>query len=217
MTDTDDKLIAIFPGGLQEHQGIDLAIRAFVHVVKVFPNAQFHIYGDGNMKEPWIELTIQLGLQQHILFFDPLPIREIVEKIANADVGLVPKRADSFGNEAYSTKIMEFMAMGLPVIASRTKIDQFYFSDDLVTFFESGNPADLAQKILALFRDPTTAQAQRSRGLAHVAANTWDLRKNGYFNIVDDLALPDASPHSEDLHREYVSLNGLSCSSRISR
>jgi phosphoribosylanthranilate isomerase len=29
--------------------------------------------------------------------------------VANADLGIVPKRADSFGNEAYSTKIMEFM------------------------------------------------------------------------------------------------------------
>ena len=64
--------------------------------------------------------------------------------LANADLGVVPKRADSFGNEAYSTKIMEFMSLGVPVVVSSTKIDRFYFDDSVVRFFESGNADALA-------------------------------------------------------------------------
>ncbi len=35
-----------------------------------------------------------------------------------ADLGVVPKRAEGFGNEAFSTKILEFMACGVPVLVS---------------------------------------------------------------------------------------------------
>ncbi len=64
---------------------------------------------------------------------------DIAGIIANADLGVVPKRADSFGNEAYSTKIMEFMSQGIPVVVSRTKIDSYYFDEETVRFFPSGD------------------------------------------------------------------------------
>ena len=65
----------------------------------------------------------------------------------------MPKRADSFGNEAYSTKIMEFMSLGIPVVVSKTKIDQYYFNDSVVRFFESGNSDALATAMLAVLQD----------------------------------------------------------------
>ncbi len=55
-TRNDGKLIVLFPGGLQWHQGLDIAIRAFRGVVDRLPQAEFHIYGEGNMKPnlvPW--------------------------------------------------------------------------------------------------------------------------------------------------------------------
>ena len=144
-TRNDGKLIIMFPGGLQWHQGLDIAIKAFAQLTDKLPQAEFHIYGDGNMKNDLIALTKELGLTQKVLFFDPLPAMQIAQVMANADLGVVPKRADSFGNEAYSTKIMEFMSVGVPVVVSSTKIDRFYFNDSVVRFFESGNVDALAQ------------------------------------------------------------------------
>jgi glycosyltransferase involved in cell wall biosynthesis len=193
-TRTDDRLIAIFPGGLQAHQGLDVAIRAFKLLVPALPKAEFHIYGEGNMKDEWMALTRELGLEKHIYFFKPLPLHEIAEKIANADVGLVPKLADSFGNEAYSTKIMEFMSQGVPVVASRTKIDTFYFNDSQIAFFESGNAEDLAQKMIRVFQDRACADRLAANGLAYVARNNWDSKKGEYFAIVDNATSPVSSP-----------------------
>ena len=67
--------------------------------------------------------------------------------MANADLGVVPKRADIFGNEAYSTNILEFMSLGVSVVVADTKIDKYYFSDSVVKFFHSGNEEDLAKLI----------------------------------------------------------------------
>ena len=67
----------IFPGGLQWHQGLDIAIRAFDKLRRRLPQAEFHIYGDGNMKPDLMNLAEELGLQGRVRFFDPLRIHEI--------------------------------------------------------------------------------------------------------------------------------------------
>jgi glycosyltransferase involved in cell wall biosynthesis len=186
-TRNDDKLLVMFPGGLQWHQGLDIAIRAFQKIRLQLPNAEFHIYGDGNMKESLVALCQELGLNSSVRFFDPVPLRQIAEIMANADLGVVPKRADSFGNEAYSTKILEFMSLGIPVVASNTKIDRYYFNDSVVRFFESGNPDALAAGMLEALSDPKLRQSLIANASRYAALNSWDSRKADYLNLVDSL------------------------------
>src|SRR5262249_24262261 len=108
--------------------------------------------------------------------------------MAKADLGVVPKRADSFGNEAYSTKIMEFMSVGVSVIVSETRVDRHYFDDSVVRFFESGNPDALAHRILDVLRDPVSAQSLVTNGLAYAADNCWGNRSQDYLALVDRLS-----------------------------
>lgn len=183
----DSRFIALFPGGLQSHQGLDIAIRAFAKVISAVPQAEFHIYGNGPARADLERLAAGLGLNGKVQIHAPVSLRQIPHIMADADVGIVPKRADGFGNEAYSTKIMEFMALGVPVIISRTKIDQYYFNDDLVRFFESGNDRELAEAIIDLHHRPAERQRLAANATAHVAANCWETRKAEYFNLVDRL------------------------------
>jgi glycosyltransferase involved in cell wall biosynthesis len=184
---TGDKLIILFPGGLQWHQGVDIALRAFSQVRAELPNVEFHIYGDGSEKDSLIGLADELQLNGSVRFFKPTSVREIATVMAQADLGVVPKRADSFGNEAYSTKIMEFMAVGVPVIVSNTKVDRFYFDDSVVCFFESGNAHALAQKMLELLRNPDLRRELILRASEYAAQNSWQRRKSDYLEIVDSI------------------------------
>jgi glycosyltransferase involved in cell wall biosynthesis len=193
-TRRDDRQIVIFPGGLQWHQGLDIALRAFKTVSETLPRAEFHIYGDGNMKPTLIALVAELGLQEKVTFFDPVGVREVSRIMANADLGVVPKRADSFGNEAYSTKIMEFMSLGIPVVVSKTKIDQFYFNDAVVRFFESGNVAALAAAMIEVLSDPALRTRMIANASAYSDEHSWKRRKADYLKIVDDLIAPGREP-----------------------
>jgi glycosyltransferase involved in cell wall biosynthesis len=186
-TRQDDKLIILFPGGLQWHQGLDIALRAFQQVIREFPKAEFHIYGDGIMKPSLIELSRELGFNGNVQFFQPLPVKQIADIMANADLGVVPKRADTFGNEAYSTKIMEFMSVGVPVVVSSTKIDRFYFDDSVVRFFNSGDHEALAAGMLELLSNRDLRQQMTSRASEYAAQHCWDNRKGAYLNLVDTL------------------------------
>jgi glycosyltransferase involved in cell wall biosynthesis len=191
---TDGKLIILFPGGLYHHQGLDIAIRAFHQIEKEFPQAEFHIYGDGNAKTDVMALVGELGLTEKVRFFAPLPIREIAAVMAEADLGVVPKRADSFGNEAYSTKIMEFMSVGVPVVVSATKIDRYYFDDSVVRFFESGNDEVLAEEMRDLLTHPEKRQEMAANALKYAEANCWEKRQGDYFRLVDSLCSRNAPP-----------------------
>ena len=183
----NERPLILFPGGLQWHQGLDIAIRAFAQLRREIPGAEFHIYGEGNMKPELVRLTGELGLNGAVRFFEPLRLREIAGVMAKADLGVVPKRADSFGNEAYSTKVMEFMSVGVPVVVSNTKIDHYYFNDSVVRFFESGDVGSLAEAMSEVLRDRGLRERMVRNGLDYASRNGWESRKGDYLRLVDSL------------------------------
>ena len=185
----DGKFVILFHGSFQWHQGLNIAIEAFAEVKNQMPQAELHFYGGGN-KSIILELTglsQRLGLNGSVKFHGLVPLDTIAQIIANADIGVVPKRADSFGNEAYSTKIMEFMSQGIPVVVSRTKVDTFYFNEETVHFFASGDPKALAAAILDVAKDEKLRNRLVARGFEYADRNGWDGKKKEYFELVDSL------------------------------
>ena len=112
----------------------------------------------------------------------------MADVIANADLGVVPKRADSFGNEAYSTKIMEFMSQGVPVVVSRTKIDMLYFDDSTVQFFTSGDSEAMANAMLAVIEESERRTTLIENGYRYAERHGWESRRRDYLDLVDSLS-----------------------------
>jgi glycosyltransferase involved in cell wall biosynthesis len=188
-TRSDGKFIVLFPGSLQWHQGLDIAIEAFAEVKRQVPNAEFHIYGEaGDMRANLKRLAERLGLGESVQFREGVPLHEMAQVLANGDLGVVPKRADSFGNEAYSTKIMEFMSQGVPVVVSRTKIDAFYFEEGVVHFFRSGDSHAMAEAMLDVVNNKELHDSLVARGYEYVERNGWDRKKKEYLDLIDSLS-----------------------------
>jgi glycosyltransferase involved in cell wall biosynthesis/peptidoglycan/xylan/chitin deacetylase (PgdA/CDA1 family) len=188
-TRDDGKFIMIFPGSFQWHQGLDIAIEALGHIKDRIPQAELHLYGGGSpeLEADLLRQVERLGLNGRVTFCSGVPFERIAETIANADLGVVPKRADSFGNEAYSTKIMEFMSQGIPALVSRTKIDTFYFDETVVRFFQSGDSRAMADAIVEIFETPALRSSLVAKGFEYVDQNSWDRKKQDYLKLVDTL------------------------------
>jgi glycosyltransferase involved in cell wall biosynthesis len=181
------EFIMCYPGTLSWHQGVDIVIGAMAQLRDKVDNLRFLILGDGAERDRLIALAKEHGIEDRVTIIKGVPIEEVAQTMANVDLGLEPKRKHSCANEALSTKILEFMAMGVPVLASDTRVHKMYFTGDMVEFFDSENIADLAAKILELMRDPARRTALRERGMEFILENNWDLKKNEYLDLVDHL------------------------------
>jgi glycosyltransferase involved in cell wall biosynthesis len=186
-TRNDGKLVMLFPGTLQWHQGLDLAIKALAMVQHTLPQLELHICGSGDQKLALRELARDLGLQAKVFFPEPVPYDTMPGLAANADLGVVPKRADGFGNEAYSTKIMEFMSQGVPVVVSRTKIDAYYFDETVVQFFEPENVRSLADAITRVLSNEALRSSLSRNGCAYADRNGWSKKKDLYLDLADSM------------------------------
>src|SRR5262249_53232593 len=67
-TRSDGKFLILYPGSLNFHQGLDIAIRAFSLVSEQIPDSEFHIYGEGVAKPDLIKLAKSLGLENKVIF-----------------------------------------------------------------------------------------------------------------------------------------------------
>lgn len=185
----NQRFIMIYPGTLNNHQGLDIAISAFANIANKAPNAELHIYGEGSTKKSLIALVSRLGLEGKVIFKEPISMEKIADVMSNADIGIIPKRNSSFGGEAFSTKTLEFMALGIPIIVSKTKIDQHYFDESIVKFFEPENEIDLSEAMLLLINNREARTRLKTNAGKYVRKNNWDVKKQIYLDLVDDLVL----------------------------
>lgn len=183
----DDRFVVMYPGTLSWHQGLDLAVAAIARIATEAPRMELHIYGEGPARDGLAEQITALGLQERVFLRPPQPIRQIARVMANADLGVVPKRNDAFGGDAFSTKTLEFMSLGVPLVVAATRVDRFYYTDELVRFFEPDSVDDLAAALLEAYRDPARNTARATRALAFAGDNSWASKKGDYMKIVERL------------------------------
>lgn len=105
--------------------------------------------------------------------------------MAEADLGIVPKRDDTFGGQAFSTKILEFMSLGVPVLIAETKVDNFYFTESVVKFFKPDDVNDLAYCMISLIRDKNMRDRLAHNALTFAAEFIWEKKRAEYFSLVD--------------------------------
>ncbi|MFW5879330.1 MAG: glycosyltransferase family 4 protein [bacterium] len=203
-SDKSGKITLIYPGTLNYHQGLDVAIKAVARIRESLKMFEFQIYGKGPEEEKLKSMVVKEKLNNIIKFEEMIPLELVAQKMAMADIGIVPKRAEGYGGEAFSTKILEFMAVGTPVVISRTKIDQHYFDESLVLYFESGNEKDLAEKILFLINNPGKRAMLSNNALEFVKENSWGIKKGIYLDIVDTLVMSGKLKKKNALKKEQL-------------
>jgi glycosyltransferase involved in cell wall biosynthesis len=183
----NSKFILLYPGTLTYHQGLDIAIRAFSRIRSEVPETEFHIYGSGDQSAILKSLVAHLALEDRVFFKGSLAVEQMVRVIENADLGIVPKRGSGFGNEAFSTKILEFMAMGVPVIVPDTEVDSLYFNDNVAKFFRANDEQSLADAMLLLIREGAVRETLVRNATEFVKKYTWDVNQHIYLDLIDSL------------------------------
>ncbi len=178
----------IYHGNLAQRYGIDIALEAVSQVRNEIPNIQLTIHGRGEYLETLLELTKKLNLQDHVHFSTQyVPTTELPGLIGGAHVGLVPYRKDVFTDGILPTKMMEYVVMGIPVIAARTAAISTYFDSSMVQFFTPGDANGLSNCILSLYRNQEQLSALSANADRFSEQYNWNKVASGYVESVEQL------------------------------
>ncbi len=143
---------------LVEQKGVSDALQAFAGTRAEFPQARLLIAGDGPLRARLQNEAVQAGLGESVRF---LGWREDVpEFLAACDVFLMPSLWEGFG-----LVLLEAMARGLPVVASRVSaIPEVVVDGETGLLAAAGDIPAIRDALLTLLRDPAMARRMGERG-----------------------------------------------------
>src|SRR5262249_47015953 len=151
------------------------------------PDLEFQIIGAGDGMDRITELVKELGLTEYVRFDPVVPVDQLPGILTQASVGVVPYLADAFTRFVLPTKLMEYAALGIPVITSRLPTIEAYFDEEMVAYFQSGNATELAEQIVRLFRDPGFAATLTANAAKFSERYNWPQQRAIYYEMVDAL------------------------------
>lgn len=158
--ETKEFFTLIFPGTLAPRYGLDTAIRALPQIRAQIPNIRLLVFCPNTpYKEELLELAAQLDVSPCVEILPVVLNQDLPLQLMQADVGIYPAHADVHMNLATPTKVLEYAAMGLPIISSRLRMVEEMFGESAILFFEPGNPVQFADCVLKLHREPELRRA----------------------------------------------------------
>jgi len=184
------KLIIMYHGTLVQRHGLDLATKALAEVREQIPTARLRIYG---RRTSFLDRVMhdaqQHGLCDFVQYLGPRRLEDIVGAILDCDVGIIPNHYNPFTDINMPTRIFEFLVLGKPVIAPRTRGIRDYFDAKSLVLFEAGDPYDLAQKIVYVATHPREVSVIVDLGQRVQRKHSWSQERQRLIEVVSRLLM----------------------------
>ena len=159
------KYLVGYVGVMGRQEGIDHLLHAVAHVVFDLKRTDVHfgLVGGGTSLEEMRGLAAQLGVADYVTFTGRVPDAEMLAMLSTADVCVNPDIANDMNDISTMNKIMEYMALGKPIV--QFDLTEGRFSAQEASLYARRNdPFDLATKIVGLLDDPARRAAMGASG-----------------------------------------------------
>jgi len=161
----------LYLGRLDRRKGLVELLRAFPLIKREIPDAFLIVVGKGPLEKECKRLANSLGLSDSVLFKGFAPSSDIPSYYASCDLYCSP----ALGGESFGIVLLEAMAVGKPVVASRiigydTVIRDGYNG----LLFNPEEPEDIARTILRVLKDRELREGLIKNGLEFVKEYTWE-------------------------------------------
>ncbi len=144
-----------YVGVMGRQEGIDYLLRAVRHIVHNLGRADIHfgLVGGGTSLEEMKRYARELGVEDHVTFTGRVPDQQMLEMLNTADVCVNPDVANEMNDKSTMNKIMEYMALGKPVVQFDLTEGR-YSAQDASLYARPNDEVDLAEKIVHLIDQP---------------------------------------------------------------
>jgi L-malate glycosyltransferase len=167
-------------------------LRAAARVRARVPDAGFVVAGEGELMEGLRTLVAELGIEKDVYFIGRCD--NVANLLFASDIGVLSSKAEGFANA-----ILEYMAGGLPVVATDVGGAREAIAEDKTGYVvPSGDDKTMAARIIDLFNSPERARAMGDRGKLIVAEKfSCDRHLQNTLELYDELLARPRSDQSE--------------------
>ncbi len=183
-----DRFVVLHSGNIGLSQGLESLVEA-AHILRDVPEILFVFVGDGVKRQALEDQVCALALS-NVRFLPFQPKQRLAESYASADVFVVSLKRGLAGTIVPS-KLYGILAAGRPYVAAvdeECEITEYTRKYECGVLAEPGNPKDLADKIMKLFREG--ALRKRLATNAREAGLAFDrpIHVRAYYELFRDLA-----------------------------
>jgi len=163
------------------------------------PRLQLRVCGSGEDRDRLAALAAQIDPERIHITPKPVPFELIPDELQRAHIGVVPTLHDRFTELLLPVKLLEYVHMGLPVLASRLPgISSCFSEGDLhhegdLHQFTPGDPDALASAIESMCAHPDDARRRAAGATERLAEIAWTRQRERYLSLVDELTLARAA------------------------
>jgi glycosyltransferase involved in cell wall biosynthesis len=153
------------------------------------------VYGSGPLEETLKDMSKSLGLTDRVTFHGFVPMEKVARLVAEADIGIVPVSPSYYADFALPTKLLEYVALDVPVVVPAFRTIRHYFTDEMVQCYTSGDHEDLAQALGSLILSPERRQQLARRAAAFNATYSWKRQSESYLGFLQAITTGSAGRH----------------------
>lgn len=173
-----------YVGGLYRWKGVDTAILA----MRLLPGETLCVVGGGGRLGELEALAAREGVAARVRFVGTVPHGEVPRYLAKAKVALLPNVQEGPTEFAAPLKLLEYMAAGVPVVASDIPIYGEVVSREAEALLvPPGDPDALAKAIRRLTGDPELAASIAARARARAERFTYNARARAIAGFLSSL------------------------------
>ena len=191
---TQGPLRVVYHGTVTPHYGVHLLVDAAAETVERGVDVRVAIIGGGDSVPDLKRRVAALGLTDRISIEGRfLPHKAALERVNGASAGVIPNLPTPLNRFALSSKLFEYVVLGVPVVSAALPTIREYFDDSEVLFFQPGDASSLADALVAVARDPEGADLRAERARRRYQNYRWELSARAYIAILDSLATRNPS------------------------
>ncbi len=177
-----------YVGGFWSGNDMDTLLRAWAKIEAEQPEARLLLVGDGPKKQASEALSVELGLK-NCIWTGRVPHTEVPKYISAMDIGVGPYTQEAL-TFVSPLKVIEYTAMGLPVVAALGGQIQDLIEHGVTGYtYKAGSEKEMADAILQLLQslDRAKLMGQKARQRLESGWHNWDDMAAKIYSICENV------------------------------